>query len=204
MNNYNGRKLYGRGYIGNGKYRSKIDGKETIYYSYWHSIFRRCYSESALKRNATYKDCFANEEIYCLQDFGEWFDNNYYEIEGEKMCLDKDILVKGNKEYSFDKMIFVPEHINTLFIKNNKNRGKYPIGVCYYKRYNKYMAYCNIIEDNCQKKKYLGYYETPEEAFLAYKQFKEQYIKQVADEYKGRIPDRLYEAMYKWEVEIDD
>ena len=33
---------------------------------------------------------------------------------------------------------------------------------------------------------------------------KEQYIKQVADEYKGRIPDRLYEAMYKWEVEIDD
>ena len=24
------------------------------------------------------------------------------------------------------------------------------------------------------------------------------------DEYKGRIPDRLYEAMYNWKVDIDD
>ena len=38
-----------------------------------------------------------------------------------------------------------------------------------------------------------------------YKNFKENYIKQVADEYyfKGLIPKRLYEAMYKYEVEIN-
>ena len=37
-----------------------------------------------------------------------------------------------------------------------------------------------------------------------YKQFKENYIKQVADEYKDLIPEKLYNAMYEYEVEIED
>ena len=45
---------------------------------------------------------------------------------------------------------------------------------------------------------------TSEEAFLTYKKFKEAYIKQVADEYKYYIPQELYDAMYRWEVEITD
>ena len=39
------------------------------------------------------------------------------------------------------------------------------------------------------------------------KQFKESYIKQVADEYKQKypnFPDKLYNAMYNYEVEITD
>ena len=40
--------------------------------------------------------------------------------------------------------------------------------------------------------------------FSIYKQFKEKYIKQIADEYKELIPQKLYEALYKWEVEIND
>ena len=35
-------------------------------------------------------------------------------------------------------------------------------------------------------------------------QFKENYIKQVAEEYKDKIPDKLYEAMYNYKVEITD
>lgn len=50
----------------------------------------------------------------------------------------------------------------------------------------------------------VGVYGTPEQAFQAYKKFKESYIKQVADEYKDKIPEKLYEALYKYEVEIDD
>ena len=116
------------------------------------------------------------------------------------MCLDKDILVKGNKEYAPDKCIFVPKRINNLFINSKTVRGNYPIGVHHDKRYNKYIARCNTSND----RKYLGCYNTPEEAFLAYKEFKEAYIKEVADEYKGCIPDRLYKAMYAWTVEEDD
>ena len=29
-------------------------------------------------------------------------------------------------------------------------------------------------------------------------------IRRVADKYKGQIKDNVYEALYKWEVEVDD
>ena len=53
-------------------------------------------------------------------------------------------------------------------------------------------------------KKSLGLYNTIEDAFNAYKQFKEANIKQIADEYKDKIPDKLYKAMYDYKVEITD
>ena len=191
----------GVGYIGVGNY-TKIDNKKC--YETWCNMLKRCYDKEVQKRLPTYKDCFANKETYCFQDFAKWFDENYYEIEGETMCLDKDILCKGNKEYSFNTMIFVPNRINTLFIKCNATRGSLPIGVTYNKRDKVYTSQCSILTNNGHKLKHLGNYNNINDAFQAYKIFKEQYIKQVADEYKDCIPYRLYEAMYKWEVEIDD
>ena len=200
VNNYHP-SVYGLGFLGSGEYKSRDEnGNKTKCYRSWYNIFIRCCDEKRLKKFPTYRDCFINEELYNFQNFAKWFDENYYEIEGERMCLDKDILVKGNKEYRFDRMIFVPERINTLFIKSDAVRGKYPIGVSYHKASGKYAT--SILKHN--KDEWLGLYNTPNEAFIAYKEAKEAYIKQVADEYKGRIPDRLYEAMYKWRVEKDD
>ena len=54
------------------------------------------------------------------------------------------------------------------------------------------------------KNKHLGYFSSVEEAFKVYKEFKEEYIKQVANEVKEYIPKKLYDAMYKYEVEIND
>lgn len=187
--------VYGVGYIGVGKY---CDNKEISIE--WRDMLRRGYDKELKLREPTYKDVFVNKEFHCLQNYGFWREQNYYEIEGEQMCLDKDILIKGNKEYAPDKCIFVPKRINNLFINSKTVRGNYPIGVHHDKRYNKYIARCNTSND----RKYLGCYNTPEEAFLAYKEFKEAYIKEVADEYKGCIPDRLYKAMYAWTVEEDD
>ena len=51
---------------------------------------------------------------------------------------------------------------------------------------------------------HLGYYDTPEEAFLVYKKAKEAYVKEVAEEYKGKIDNRLYEALMNYEVDIND
>ena len=197
-------KVVGHGYVGVGEHKIRENGKPTKAYRYWYSMLERGFSEEFKKNFPTYKDVIVNPECFCFQDFGEWFDNNYYEIEGETMCLDKDILIKGNKEYSFDTMIFVPHRINSLFTKSDVARGNCPIGVGYHKRDKVYQAYCSILIDGEKKLKHLGRYNTSEEAFLVYKEFKEAYIKEIADEYKGRIPNRLYEAMYAWEVEIDD
>ena len=50
----------------------------------------------------------------------------------------------------------------------------------------------------------IGLYDNEYEAFLSYKRFKEKYIKQIANEYKDIIPQKLYDAMYRYEVEIND
>ena len=123
-------------------------------------------------------------------------ENNVYNIE-DKLELDKDILIKGNKIYSPNNCIFVPKIINSLFSSHDR-RDNLPIGV---KKQDKgYMARIRI--DG--KLKYLGYYETPEKAFYVYKEAKEKEIKRVADLYKDKIPQKLYEAMYNYEVEITD
>lgn len=79
------------------------------------------------------------------------------------------------------------------------------MGVYWRKDRNKFATQCSILDDNGKQKiKNLGLYNTPEEAFYVYKQFKESYIKQIADEYRDLIPQKLYEAMHKYEVEIND
>ena len=47
---------------------------------------------------------------------------------------------------------------------------------------------------------------TPEEAFLAYKKAKEEYIKEVAQEYydSGKIDQNVYDALLRYQTEITD
>lgn len=197
--------VYGIGYLGSGNYEAHENGKLTKVYDTWKGMLKRCYDPKYHKRNPSYANCNIFQEWHNFQNFGEWDEDNYYEIEGEKMCLDKDILYKGNKIYSPDTCIYVPQTINTLFIKCDRSRGSSPIGTNYYKN-GKYVAHCSLInpETGKSKQKTLGYYNTEQEAFEVYKQFKENYIKQVADEYKDKIPSKLYEALYNYQVEITD
>ena len=197
--------VFGVGFVGEGNYLASVNNEITKHYNYWYFILQRGCDENFKEKHPSYKDVTVNKEIYDFQKFGEWLDNNWYEVEGERMHIDKDILIKGNKEYRFDRMILVPQRINTLFVKNDSRRGKYPIGVYYNKECNKFQASCRILNNSGKQiKKNLGLYNTPEETFQAYKIFKEQYIKEVADEYKNLIPQDLYEAMYRWKVEITD
>ena len=193
--------IYNVGYIGEGYY--KLITHKNIY-KHWSSMIRRCYADNKNKFNPTYKDCSVCEEWHNFQNFGKWFDENYYTIENETMALDKDILVKGNKTYSPETCVVVPQRINSLFLKRNNSRGKYPIGTTYNKRDKKYESCCHMYKNNRYTRHAIGNFDTPTEAFTAYKTFKEQYIKQVANEYKDKIPKKLYDAMYRYEVEITD
>lgn len=197
--------VYGVGYIGEGKYKVSENGKLTRVYDTWHAMLRRCYDEKLHKRKPTYKGCTICEKWHNLQNFGVWYEENYYEIPGETMALDKDILFKHNKIYSPEICIFVPKTINSLFVKNDKNRGESIIGTTLY-RNGKYVVQCRMINPKTgkSKKEYLGYYETQEKGFEVYKYYKEKNIKEVADYYKDKIPQKLYNAMYGYEVEIDD
>ena len=130
-------RVYNRGYIGVGKY-IPMENKKT--YELWLNMLKRCYSDKVSAKNSTYKKSEVFNEWLNFQNFAEWYYENYYEIEGENMHLDKDILVKGNKIYSPDTCVFVPQSINSLFIKSDKARGDLPIGVT--KEHKKYSAQC--------------------------------------------------------------
>ena len=197
-------RTFGVGYLGEGKYKMSENGKYTDEYKIWHGMLKRCYDPKYHERKPTYKGCTVEDYLLNFQNMGEWINENYYEVPGERMCLDKDILCKGNKVYSRETCIFVPERINLLFIKCDKSRGKNPIGVTPTSSGN-YQAHCN---NGYGKTIALGVYSTKEEAFRVHKEYKEKIIKDVIDSYEGIIPEpfysRLKEAMYNYKVEIDD
>lgn len=171
-------------------------------YKVWNSMLRRCYSEQCLIRNPAYKSAVVCEEWFSYAVFKIWFDKEYYKSDKYKLNLDKDVLKKDNKIYSPDTCVFVPSFINGLFVKSKKSRGKYLIGVSFDKNGNKFVAKC--CTNKAGRVQYIGRFNTEIEAFYAYKAYKENIIKQIAEEHKNNIPEKLYVAMMEYKVELTD
>ena len=169
-------------------------------YHTWGQMLKRCYSKEYLDKRPTYRGCSVCEEWSSFSNFKKWFDDNY--VEG--YSLDKDILFKNNKLYSPDTCCFVPNEINVLLCKSDAKRGHTPIGVYERKLVNgsSYMAYLNKNGNRIN----LGTFYSVEEAFLAYKQAKESYIKDLATQYYNheKITKKVYDALMRYEVEITD
>lgn len=192
--------VFGIGYVGEGKYGTCYNKGKPASYKIWINMMRRCYDKKHHKKSPTYIDVKCCSDWHNFQNFAQWYDEHYYEIVGQRMELDKDILHKGNKLYSPDNCIFVPHRINVLFVKNNAVRGQYSIGVTWNKTTCVYQSNCSTYDNNQLKQIHLGNFNTEREAFESYKKFKECYIKKVANEYKELIPIRLYKAMYDYIV----
>jgi len=191
--------VFSVGYLGEGKY--SISDK---WYTHWNGFIQRVHYKKH-KSAEHYKNVLICEDWYNYQTFAKWAEENYYEIPNHQIQLDKDILIKGNKLYSPDTCVFVPQVINALFTKSDKARGDLPIGVYWFEEGGNYRAQCSYVDDNNVKRnKWLGGYDNPEDAFYAYKTYKEEYIKKVADKFKKYIPEKLYNALYNYEVEITD
>ena len=74
------------------------------------------------------------------------------------------------------------------------------INYTYEKKCGRYIAGMSVFG----KHKHIGSFDTEFEAFQAYKKAKESYIKEVAEIWKDRIDERVYHALLKYEVHIDD
>lgn len=169
-------------------------------YSIWNDMLRRCYSQKRIVKQPTYKGCTVSENFKHYEYFYEWCNN---QIGFGKECweLDKDLLVKGNKLYSEDVCVFLPKELNLLLIKSNRLRGETPIGVSYHKVSEVFSAQMNRREEGTL---HIGYYKTPEEAFYAYKEAKEAFIKEQTLKWKDEIDPRAYKALMSYQVDIDD
>ena len=190
--------VYGVGILG--EHFTKVNGKFTREYELWSGMIERCYnSNGKFKGFKGYEGCSVSDLFKNYTLFSEWsFKQVGFDQEG--WHLDKDILVKGNKVYSEDTCCFIPVQINSLLNNNRAKRGELPIGVSKDPKRKTYKSRCSINGELV----YLGDYLTAHEAFYAYKQAREDYIKDVAEKWKDQVDSRVYEALMNWEVSIDD
>ena len=190
--------LLGVGIVGNS---STIDffGKRLKEYQVWKGVLERCFSEKYRDKKPTYKDCTVSDNFKYFPYFKEWC-NKQIGFDQVGWHLDKDILSKGNKVYSEDTCCFVPQEINSLLVRSNATRGKYPLGVSYLTRLSMFEATVSLGGRN----KRIGRFYNAQEAFYAYKEAKEQHIKDVANKWKDQIDPRVYTALMNYQVEITD
>ena len=191
--------VYGVGILGT-KYPSKVNGVNTKEYVLWCHVLERCYSDSFKKKRPTYIGCEVSDNFKSYEYFYEWC-HKQVGFDNQGWHLDKDLLVKGNKVYNESTCVFIPAEINSLLVKREASRGEYLIGV-YWKKANK--AFVAMVSKNKGKQEYLGYFNTEIEAFNAYKTAKESFVKEQANKWKSQIDIRAYNALMKYEVNIDD
>lgn len=185
-------------------YPSCGNGKPLKVYQMWRGLLERCTSK-CWDKFPTYIGVTCSENFKSYTFFYEWCQTQKGFNEKDKncrsWCLDKDILIKGNKHYSEDTCVFIPHRINCLLTKCDSLRGDFPIGVCWCKNVKKFLSQCN---NGSGRQRKLGYFNTPQEAFQAYKTYKEALIKEVANEYKEQLDSRVYEALMNYEVNEND
>lgn len=177
------------------------DGSRCHVYLRWKALLHRCYSVYALKLKDQYKDVVVCDEWLSYSNFRKWYttqigcDLGYH--------IDKDLLTHGDKVakvYSPETCVLVPREINVFMINTENNGSELPIGVYFHKNNKLYKSQINEFG----KRKCLGYFKTPEEAFHAYKEAKESQAKLLADKFKGKICERTYNALMNYKVNIED
>ncbi len=174
--------------------RSKKVLLECPYYIKWYGMLQRCYSSKYQARKPTYKGCIVCDEWLRFSNFKSWMETQDW----ENKHLDKDLLVYQNKVYSPATCVFVPREINQFLPKSDASRGLYPLGVSYMIKQKdrpseRSKPFISMISKNGASK-FLGYYETPEQAHRAWQKAK---IKQ-ALEYCNEIDDiRIKEGLIR-------
>lgn len=120
-------------------------------YKDWHNMINRCYSG----RYRSYSGATVSGDWHSFMGFYCWWKN--HNIPG--YSLDKDLVVEGNKVYSEKTCIYIPVWLNS-YISNTLEHTR---GVTFDRTLGKYKA------QRSGANRYIGYFDTEEEAHLAWK-----------------------------------
>ncbi len=180
------------------------------FYSAWTGMLERGYSAKEKERYPTYKDVTVCEEWHLFSNFKSWMEQQPF----EGMRLDKDLLVKGNKEYNPSTCVFVPNRVNTVLVDSGAVRGVYPLGV-YYKQKTKYMVnelkkphVAKVSTGDGKGQKHLGMFSSPFEAHKAWQLAKANVIEetiewwQFNDEVKHTYRQDVADALFERAVQL--
>lgn len=180
---------------------SKGDTKCPIHKK-WLDMIYRCYRPK--NEETSYRDKTVSVKWKHFSGFKVWADTQVFTKE---MDLDKDILVKGNKEYGPDTCAFVPDYVN-LSISGFKSKeiNPWPIGVHWstHLKGRPFESMCWVGD----KRKRLGRFATPEEAHAAWQLGKAEALEFVINRYaqeecfRTDVADALMRRV--WDLRLDN
>lgn len=177
-----------RGIFGVG-YRDIVaycEGKPLRTAKMWYGLLARCYCEKTQEKNPSYIGCNVSED---------WLTYSKFKADVEKMVgydkegweLDKDVLIEGNKTYSFETCLFLPKEINSVFKQPTLSKKGLPTGILPYtsKKGVRYRAYCSA--GNKGVRVYIGSFETLGDAENAYLRAKYDGIVRLCEKYSSDL-----------------
>lgn len=138
------------------------------FYTRWSKMITRCYSSVFTADNPAYEGCSVCKEWHKFSSFKSWMGKQIW----EGLHLDKDILLEGNKVYSPSTCAFVSKTTNNFILDRSAPRGEGMLGVL--SRNGRFMTRC--------LDKYLGTYDTSEEANAVWRKFKHDLACKLANE----------------------
>ena len=110
---------------------------------------------------------------------------------GFAIDLDKDLLCNEANIYSPETCSFLSHYLNMVFEDREapnttlNDDGKYEVSIMI-----------------LNKKIDLGTYDTEDEAKKGVVEGKKNYINELAEKSRGKVPDCVYDAMKNWEVKV--
>lgn len=158
-----------------------VDGvrKECPRYSVWRGMITRALCPIYKQRNPTYNDVIVCDEWLRFSNFCKWLETQIW----EGLCLDKDLLVMGNREYNPNNCAFIPNTLNLLLRTNKAKRGIYPVGVYFKNDVRRTKPYRACVSLGKGMNKHLGHFETPMQAHHAWQWSKASIIEESISSY---------------------
>lgn len=183
-------------------YLTKREGVMTREGMLWFGLRRRTrIGGDVQSKKPCYVGCTMSESFKNFQYFASWCNGQIgyaaRDERGRRFCLDKDIVVPGNKLYSEDTCVFVPSALNLFFTNRKKSQGEYLPGVCWHKRDSVFTSQCNNGES---KLVHLGYFRNELDAYNEYKKFKEALARSLAVKWSGMVDARVVEVLNNYTV----
>lgn len=171
-------------------------------YSRWSAMLRRCYCQHLWEgvKHQTYEGCTVHEDWKYLSNFREWA-HSEPGFRHPHSCLDKDILVFGNKMYSPDAATFVPREINIALTFSNAKRGKYPLGVYLHKIRSTGPVYKASVNRGDLGRIFKEFRDV-DQAAEYYRVEKVKHLSYLADKYREWLRQDVYETLKDFDLRV--
>ena len=160
-------------------------------YRDWYDLIQRTCNINYKRKHTAYVDCTICEEWKYFSSFKNWVDNQ--PNKDWKNCqLDKDLLFRGNNQYSPNTCVYISHKVN-CFITIRKSSAY--IGTSLHRDGISYIASCRDPSNN-KIRGYIGVFPTQLEAHKAWQAKKHEYALRLAEEQEDPRVAKVLQERY--------